>query len=214
MAPELMAFLDESRKPVRSPSTGRATNTSHYYVVAAAMVLAGDVRGARASIKRLEAELGYRLHYADLRSRRRRLEAVEAISHLDGWDGYLFETAGPLTARHFSEHHVRAKILGKAFTDLGAENVLRVVLETRAHPQRRLDHLDAKDHQVLQRLLSQKAVPADLRIAHADKSEALLTIADVLAGARSDYLCGGDRVPYPLLAHRVRRVNTVFGRLP
>jgi len=70
--------------------------------------------------------------------------------------------------------------------------------------------LDEKDHQVLQKLHTRHAVPASLAISHADKTEPLLVIADVLAGARSDDLCFADQQAYPLLAHRVRQTTPVF----
>jgi hypothetical protein len=211
---DLTAFLDESKKPVRDPATGRPLTTGDHYVVASAVVLHGDVDEVRSEVSDVERTLGYRLHYANLRSRKRRLEAVEALGALSHWDGYLFETARPVPAS-VSEHHVRAKVLQEAMLHLANEvGVLRLHLETRADPKRGFHVLDEKDNQVLQRLLSQKAVPADLRIAHFTKSEAVLCIADVLAGARSDYLCGADRETYSLLAHRVRDTRQALGVKP
>ncbi|MGZ8754442.1 MAG: hypothetical protein ACXW15_04565 [Acidimicrobiia bacterium] len=55
-------------------------------------------------------------------------------------------------------------------------------METRATPKRGFTELDQKDHQVLQKLLTRKNVPADLRISHADNTERTLAIADILAG--------------------------------
>jgi len=40
---EILAFLDESRKPVRDAGTGRVGASGDYYGVAAAIVLRGDV---------------------------------------------------------------------------------------------------------------------------------------------------------------------------
>lgn len=210
MATNLIAFLDESRKPVRDPATGRVDSTATHYVVAAAVVLDGELDEIRTAVTEVERLLGYRLHYADLRSRRRRLRVVEALATVPGWDGYVFETARALHTRT-SEHHVRAKVLTVAFSHLSNDvGVLQLNLETRALPQRGFRVLDDKDNQVLERLLSQKAVPADLRINHVTKSEVVLCIADVLAGARSDFLCGADREAYPLLAHRVRGIKQAF----
>lgn len=208
--PELIAYLDESRKPMRDPATGHVSGRGEHYVVAAAVVIEDDMDLGEA-IAGIEERLGYRLHYADLRSRERRLAAVTELAEIAGWDGYLFETARPLPSRHHSEHHVRAKILASAFTVLSADGgVSRVSLETRATPKKGFTQLDKKDHQVLQKLLTQKMVPADFGISHTDKSEPLLIIADILAGARSDFLCMADQEPYPLIAHRVQQVEQLF----
>lgn len=216
MTTDLVAFLDESKKPVRNEKTGLVSDVGNHYVVAAAVVLEGDLSNIRAALQQAREKLGYPIHYADLRSRKRRLQTIAAISSINGWDGHVFETGRPLPDRHYNEHHIRAKILTQAFTHLGTEGgVARAVLETRAHPGRGLHLLDKKDHQVLERLLSQKALPGDFRIQHKGKGdEAILQIADVLAGARSDYLCGADREAYPLLAHRVNRPVTAFPQAP
>lgn len=211
---DLIAFLDESKKPMRDPATSRPSDRGEHYVVAAAIVIEGDAE-IRSAIAEIEARLGYRMHYADLRSRKRRLAAVRELERIQGWDGYLFETARPLRGRHHSEHHVRAKTLASAFTVLGSEvGVTRIILETRATPKRGFIALDEKDHQVLQKLLTHKAVPADLRIAHTDKTERTLAVADILAGARSDFLCLADMEAFPLIAHRVRAIVSVFKGSP
>ena len=211
----LIAFLDESKKPVRDRSTGRvATGGDHYYVVAAATVFASDLGDVRAQLSDIEAGLGYKLHYGDL-SHKRRVEAIEAVEAIDGWDGYIFETARPLSSRHYTERHVRAKTLIAAFVHMSTEGgVAQVVLETRADPKSGFDILDQHDHQVLQRLLSRKEVPEDLRISHDDKTEKVLQIADLLAGARSDFLCGINVDVYPLIGHRIQSSLTVFDKVP
>lgn len=207
---DLVAFIDESKKPMRDPATGRVAERGEHYVVAAAVVIDGD-NDIRAAVADIEQRLGYRLHYADLRSRERRLAAVIELERVAGWDGYLFETARPLPSRHHSEHHIRAKTLTSAFAILGVDGgVTRIILETRATPSRGFTQLDQKDHEVLQKLLTRKTVPADLRISHTDKSEPLLAIADILAGARSDFLCLADQEAYPLIAHRVLRIEQLF----
>lgn len=96
MTPELAAFLDESRKPIRNAATRRvAERGRHYYVVAAAVVLDGDVADIRSQLEQVGAEVGVQLHYRNL-SVSRRAKALEAIDRIGGWDGYLFETARPL----------------------------------------------------------------------------------------------------------------------
>ena len=56
------------------------------------------------------------------------------------------------------------------------------------------------------KLIARGELRAETDLTHVTKSEPLLWIADVVAGARSDLLCGRDHATYPLLAHRVRRV--------
>jgi len=207
---DLVAFLDESRKPVRDRTTGRVAGPLEHYVVAAAVLFEGDLEEVRRRLRAVEAELGYRLHYADPRSRERQLAALTAVDRIAEWDALVFETARPIPIRNSSEHHVRAKLLTEAFTRLGVEmDVSRLVLETRASPVRGFHELDAKDHRVLQSLRTQGAVPDRMRMSHRDKSEPLLAVADLLAGARSDALCWSDRQAFSLLAHRVRSIVRV-----
>ena len=66
--------------------------------------------------------------------------------------------------------------------------VSETTLETRSSPLLGWDHLDQKDHGVLQKLHSQNRVPASFKISHDDMSEVLLGLADILAGARTDSL--------------------------
>ena len=211
---ELIAFLDESRKPMRDPAAGRVGDSGrYYYVVAAVVVLDGDSSNIGRQLGRVEAEVGVQLHYRNL-SAARRLEALEGIGGIDGWEGYLFETARALPDAHYSEHHVRAKVIAEALTLLGSEGVVEAVLETRAGTKKDFQPLDDKDHQVLRKLQRQGAVPNSFRIRHDDKTEAILQIADLLAGARSDGLCGVNRETYYRISHRVRATRTVFGKRP
>ena len=210
---QLHAYLDESRKPARDPKTGRVKDGGEHYVIAAAIVLDGESSDIRDQVAKVESELGFGLHYGELRSQERRRAATQAVDSIEGWDAYLYETERPLPARHHSEHHVRAKILEAAFAQLANEvGVELVVLETRAKPLNDLFHLDRKDNQVLQSMVSEQRVPSWLHIAHRGKSEAILAIADVVAGARSDFLCLRDLEAYPLVGHRVRSVRKLFGR--
>jgi len=212
---DLTAFLDESKKPVRDLATGRLSGAGDHYVVAGAIIIEGEILAIRRDVAEIEERFGYRLHYADLRSRQRRLDAIAALNEIPGWDAYLFETARPLLPQHHSEHHIRAKVLTAAFTHLANEvGISHTVLETRSHPRRGFTLLDQKDRQVLQKLHAQRTVPSDFRIAHADKTEKLLAIADVVAGARTDFLCRADLEAYPLLAHRVQSIKTVFNTSP
>ncbi len=212
MTSDLIAFLDESHKPMRNPATGRVDDPGlNHYVVAAAVVIVGDRPNIRRQLGRAEDEIGCSLHYRDL-TPARRAGALQAINSIDGWDGYLFETAQALPEALYNEHHVRAKVIAAAFTLLSSEGVVEAVLETRAGTKTDFQPLDDNDHRVVHKLQRQGVVPESFRIRHDDKTEAILQIADLLAGARSDWLCGVNRVVYPRVAHRIRATLTVFDK--
>lgn len=214
MTTELIAFLDESRKPLRDPVTRRVdAHGRKHYVVAAAVVIDGDSPNLRRWLEQVESEVGYPLHYQDL-STARRVAALEAIDGIDGWDGYLYETARALPDAGYDEHHVRAKVIERALTHLSSEGVVRATLETRAGTNRRFLPLDNKDHRVVRKLRRQKAIPDDFRISHSNKTETMLQIADLLAGARSDHLCGVNRETFWRISHRVRTTHKVFDDAP
>lgn len=121
MTTDLLGFLDESKKPVRDPRTGRVSTSGEFYVVAAAVVLSGDIEAIRAELREAVARLGFPFHYADLRSKSRRVDALDAVLSIEGWGAYVFETARPMSPRNNSEHQMRAKALSAAFTVLSAE---------------------------------------------------------------------------------------------
>jgi Protein of unknown function (DUF3800) len=184
---DLVAYIDESKKPVRDGSTGKVSHTHEYYVVAAAIVLSGEAEEVRAELLSAVDRLGYRLHYREFRSVQRRTEALDAITAIDGWEAYIFETAKPMSNRHNSEHHLRSKTLGAAFNVLSTEvGVHDVVLESRAHVARGFTSLDRNDNSVLKSLLDDGVVPPGLSIRHTDKSESLFQLSDMVAGARTD----------------------------
>ncbi|WP_420637742.1 hypothetical protein [Candidatus Poriferisocius sp.] len=212
MDDQLCGFLDESKKPVRDPRTRRESGAGDFYVVAAAVVLQGHLEETRSELRGLADVLGADLHYNEL-GRDRRIEAVERIDAIPFWDGYLFETAQPLTSRHNPERRLRDHTMAAAFIALGAdEGVEHLVLETRGKPSMGFTQLDQQDHRVLQRLRNKKEVPYTLSISHETKTEPLLWLADVVAGARSDHLCKVYDEIYPLLCHRIRRVHSVLDR--
>lgn len=212
MSLDLVAFIDESKKPVRDRRTGRVANTGDFYVVAAVVTIEGELGDHREAITKLEGELGYKLHYGDLRSQSRRIQAVEAVATLQGWEAHLFESAKPIRATGgAAEHRIRAKALEEAFVHLAGNGAVdRAVLETRAQPAAGFDELDAKDHRVLQRLVARSQVPKAFSISHAGKEEPLLSIADVVASARTDLRCGRDSECYPRLGHRVTGTHEVL----
>lgn len=207
---DILAFVDESKKPVRDPATGKVSAAGDHYVVAAAIVLNGDAADIRAELRDLLEEVGHDLHYSHM-SARRRAVALTGIVDISGWDGLVYETATPVPGRR-PEQRTRARILTAALPDLTEVHGVRVVtLETRAAPQKGFYTLDQDDHATWRSLIDRGLVPSGRAIAHGDKSEPLLWVADLLAGARSDYLCGTDRGMYPLIAHRASHITTVEG---
>ncbi len=207
---ELVSFIDESRKPVRDPATGRVAGSGEHYVVAAAVVLRGDVAEIRNQLREVQLRVGHPLHYQDL-SPTWQAKVLEHIDEIADWDGYLFETDRPLPATNYSEHHVRAKVIERAFTHLDNElGVRHAILETRGLAGTDFSSLDQKDHDVLHRLQRQEVISAGFQISHTDKSEAILQISDLLAGSRSDWLCGKSSDAFPRISHRIRSVESVF----
>lgn len=202
---KLVAFVDESCKPVRDPSTGRASLDRYRYVLACAVVLEADIAVMRLDLSTLEHSLGKPLHYRKM-GRNAREAALTHISQLDMWDGALFEKSQTVHRQHHSEHHVRAKLLQRALTSLSNEfGVAEIVIESRSKLQLGPGQLDQKDHQVLRRLRGQGLINA-IRLRHDDKSEIMLTLSDLLAGARTDHLCGVNRTAFALIANRVQAV--------
>ena len=209
MTTDLVAFLDESKKPVRSRATGKVANKGEYYVVAGAVVFDGEIDCHRTRITKLETELGFKLHYSELSTSRRR-EALQAIAELEGWEAHLFESRNPIRAGAGAEHHTRAKVLAEAFTYLSSRHgVARVVLETRSQPSQGFETLDRKDNQVLQKLMTHQKVPRGFSIRHESKTEPILGLADIVAGARTDHLCAVNEAMYPLVAHLVHEIRKV-----
>jgi hypothetical protein len=197
---DLTAYVDESCKPVRDRKTGRAT-TGQHYVAASAVILSGDEHRLRADLAALAHTIGAPLHYYEL-STAKRIDVVKRLADIDGWEGGTFETRHPFWPST-NEHHARAKVIGEALTVLPTKGATHVVLETRGVANTGFGKLNQKDHDVLRKLQRQKQVPAGLRIEHRTKAELILAIADIVAGARTDHLCGVTDQPHALLAHRV-----------
>jgi len=212
MEHDLRGFLDESKKPVRDPKTGNVSGKGDFYVVAAAVILHGDLQDTRAELRTVADDLGVDVHYSEL-SRKRRIAAVERIAAIETWEGYLFETAKPLPSRHNSERRIRAHTMKAAFTALGADGgVVDLILETRGEPSQGFTQLDEHDHQLLQSLKTKSEVPHALSIRHETKTEPLLWLADVVAGARTDHLCNVHTDIYPRLAYRIHHTREVLNQ--
>lgn len=203
---KLVAFVDESCKPVRDPSTGEALPDRYRYVLACAVVFEADIAAVRHDLSTLERSLGKPLHYRKMGPNARET-ALTHISRLDMWDGVLVETSQAVHRQHHSEHHVRARLLQRALASLSNEfGVAEIVIESRSRLQLGPGQLDQKDHQVLRRLRGQGLISA-VRLRHDDKSEIMLSLPDLLAGARTDHLCGVNRTAFALIAGRVRAVT-------
>lgn len=205
---EIVAYIDESRKPVRNPKTNRVADEGDHYVVAAAVLLAGDITAIRRSLVALAGELtaGRPFRWKDMRATTRRA-VVGAISAMDGWEGFLYETATAVPSHLGSDAYLRAKTLTTAFEDLSQKHgVSRAVLETRSQPASGFTSLDESDNRLLASLLKKKRAAVGFRIEHRGKEEAILWLADILAGSRTDYLCWADRATYPLIGHKITAI--------
>ena len=208
---DLIAFLDESRKPVRDGRTGRVSGQGDHYVVVAAVVLAADADDCRSLIRAAatDAEATRKPRWKLMSPTRRRM-AVARLTELDHWDAIAYETAQPIRNRRVSDAKARSLILRRAFADLHWQRgVRRATLETRSKPSEGFVTHDRRDHQVLESLLSEHEVDSSFRITHAGKEEPLLWLADVPTDTRSDFLCGVDRELWSLMAHRVSAVVQV-----
>lgn len=203
---KLIAFVDESCKPVRDPSTGGVMPDRYRYVLACAVVFEADIAAIRHDLSTLEAGLGKPLHYREM-GRDAREVALKHVAGLDTWDGALFETSQTVLRQRQSEHHVRAKLLERALMSLSEKfGVVEIVIESRSKLQLGPGQLDQKDHQVLRKLRGRGQVNV-VRLRHDDKSELMLRLPDLLAGARTDHLCAVDRTAFALIASRVEVVE-------
>lgn len=140
----------------------------------------------------------------------RRRMTVADLTALDHWEALVYESAQPIGRHSVSDARTRSLILKRAFVDLHWQRgVRRATLETRSQPSKGFVTHDRRDHQVLESLLTEDQVGRSFRITHAGKEEPLLWLADALAGARTDFLCGVDREMWSLMAHRVAAIVRV-----
>lgn len=207
---DLAAFLDESRKPVRDPRTGRPVPSGLHYVVAASIVLHGDSEPLRANLTAIAHDVGRPLHYADLGTKGR-VRTLTALGELDRWEGLIYETSDPINER-IPERRTRARLLKTAFPDLVINHeVQTITMETRSTPIKGFHQLDEQDHSTWRSLIDRGSIPAGPTLGHKDKSEPLLWVPDLLAGVRSDHLCVVNRSNFALISHRVSSIVSVSG---
>ena len=205
---EILAFLDESKKPVRDAETGKVATSGEHYAVAAAIILSGEADKVRFQLRQLLNKVGHDLHYSQLGSRGR-VSALTDIATINEWDALIYETSRSVPVQR-PERRTRARLLTVAFPELAhRQGVRKITLETRATPVKGFTTLDEHDHATWRSLIDRGLVPPGRVIVHGDKTEPLLWIADLIAGARTDYLCGVDRSMYPLIAHRVTNISVI-----
>lgn len=203
---DLVAFVDESRKPVRH--VGRqlgASRGSSFYAVSAVILLRDDVDGVRRKLRDLAGLTPHGLHYRKLASAVRR-DCVYDINTMTEWDAIVVETNRAVPVRN--DRQIRAAVLQSAFTTLWrVHGVREVVLESRAMITGQFARLDRDDELVAAHLRTVRVLPDDFDIAHGSKSDPALGLADLVVGARTDHLCGVDYGPWSLIAHRVRTLQ-------
>lgn len=201
----LIAYVDESRKPVRDRKSRRVAPDGQHYAVAAAVLFAGDTDSVRAELVEVADEVsgGRPLHWSVLGLPKRRI-VIERISRIDSWDGWVYETDDGVLTSRTPDVRVRAYALGSAFDHLSTEvGVSHAVLETRSQPLHGFTTHDEQDRSLLIARRQKGTTASGFTIEHRGKDEPLLWLADILAGVRTDYLCWVDRDTYPLIAHRV-----------
>lgn len=208
----LIAYIDESRKPVRDRRTHRVAPEGQHYAVAAAVTLVGEADRVREELTAIADRVtgGNPLRWSDL-GPTKRVEVVADILAIESWEGRVYRTGeGVLTSRT-PDRRVRAYALGTAFDHLSTEvGVAHAVLETRSQPVLGFTTHDEQDRSLLVSRLQQGTTAEGFTIEHRGKVEPLLWLPDILAGVSTDYLCWVDRETYPVLAHRVASEMTVW----
>ncbi len=204
---DLLAFIDESKRPVRNRKTGKPDTTQWQYALAAVVIMRADLTLVRQQLQQIEADLNYKLHYHEMKSHTRRRNAIDAINSIAEWDGYIAETSKPIKPSGEKEHGARASQLKQAFVYLGIRGITQVAIETRVRPEAKHKTLDKNDLAMAKKLRDQKIIDARFHLEHVGKEETLLKIADLLASSRTDMLCARDEAIYPRIGHRVTSIK-------
>lgn len=199
---QLVAYVDESRKPDRSGKGLRVSGKGDFYAVCAAVMFDADRGDLRSQLEMLEQELG-NLHYGEL-SKTRACELAECVGVLGDWEAHVYESAGPLVHRKGSESRLRSLALRQALPDLAGHGVKDFRLETRAKDKPEFQKLDQNDMAVVDKLRAKGKLTSDHRLRHVTKADVLLAIPDVLAGARTDLLTTKNPEPWAYLTHRAK----------
>jgi len=199
----LVAFIDESHRPVRDRKTGKADLSRWFYVIGVVVVFSDDIEACRQQLADIETKLGYELHYHDLKSPTRRTNAVDAIASLPSWDGFIIEDPKPIPQGGGYEQTARERLLYRGFPLLAGLGVTRVVLETRVRATTRQATLDERDRAVVVKLRQQGRLGDSFITRHTTKAESMLKLADMLASCRTDFLCARSEEIYPRIGHRV-----------
>lgn len=198
---DLVAFIDESLKPVRGGESHGGARPASVYAVAAVVVLRQDVDSVRRELRSVAERYPRGLHYRMISPRGRR-ECLQAVDMMPDWDAIVVETNRAVPVRN--DRQLRAAVLQAAFMELWRRHGVRdVTLESRAMVTGQFAPLDRDDEHVAARLRTVQVLPQDFRLTHGTKSERLLGLADLVVGARTDHLCGVDYVPWSVIAHRV-----------
>lgn len=198
---DLIAFIDESLKPSRRAGMVGGTRPPSFYAVAALVVLAAEAEDLRAGLKPLTPSRGGKARYKAMSAAARR-EAAILLSWQHMWDAVVVETSRAVPVRN--DRTLRGAVLWRAFATLERDHgVRRVVAESRSHPSGAFSRLDHDDVLLVGAARQVGVVSPEFVVSHAREDEMLLAAADVIVGARTDAICGIDRTPWGLLAHRV-----------
>ena len=142
------------------------------------------------------------LHYSSL-SRRQRLAALIDVHCIPGGDGLVVETSRAVVVRN--DRTLRRAVLAEAVLELANVWQARAItIESRSHPHGHFAKLDRDDSLLVAKLRDARQVSREISVEHASKGEVILGLADLLAGARTDWLCGVDRAPWSVVQHRMQ----------
>ncbi|GAA2204378.1 hypothetical protein GCM10009850_003280 [Nonomuraea monospora] len=166
------AYVDESMVLARS-----------VYLLAAVLVAPHQADRYRTELRALLLRRQPRLHWRD-ENDKRRTQLVEAVAALRP-SGIVVAGSGLDPKR---QERARRKCMQCLLWELGDHHVVDVVFE------RRDRELDQRDHELAVALKGRHSIPPRLQLSWCDpKSEPLLWLPDIIAGAKSLAERGDDR---------------------